>query len=149
MSAPSSLVEVVKGRMDAARKAQDRPRALVLGTTLAALRNREIELKRTLNDDEALEVIRRGIKTRRESVEQYEQAQRSDLAGREAAEIAVLEEFLPPAVDPDEIRRAVRAAIEAGAKDIGKVMAQVLPKFRNRADGKQVNQIAREELQAG
>ena len=67
----------------------------------------------------------------------------------ERSQIKVLEEFLPPAVDPEEIRGAVRAAIAGGAKDIGKVMGQVMPKFKGRADGKVINQIVREELQAG
>jgi uncharacterized protein YqeY len=135
--------------MDTARKSQDRLRALVLSTTIAALKNREFELRREPTDDEVLDVIRKGIKSRRESVDQYTGAKRPDLAEKEAAEIMILEEFLPPAVDPEEIRRAVREAIAGGAKDIGKVMAQVLPKFKGRADGRQVNQIAREELQAG
>jgi uncharacterized protein YqeY len=61
----------------------------------------------------------------------------------------VLEEFLPPAVNPEEIRAAVREVIASGAKDVGKVMGQVLPRFKGRADGKLINQIVREELQAG
>ena len=61
----------------------------------------------------------------------------------------MLEEFLPPAVDPAEIRAAVKTAIAGGAKDIGKVMSQVLPTYKGRADGKMINQIAREELQNG
>jgi len=64
----------------------------------------------------------------------------------ELAEVKALEEFLPAAIDPEEIRRAVRAAIAGGAKDVGKVMGQVMPQFKGRADGKVVNQIAREEL---
>ena len=72
-----------------------------------------------------------------------------DLAEAEGAQIKVLEEFLPAAVDPEEIRAAVRSAIGGGAKDIGKVMSQVLPKYKGRADGKLINQIAREELEAG
>jgi uncharacterized protein YqeY len=71
------------------------------------------------------------------------------LAGAEAAQIKILEEFLPPAVDPEEIRAAVRNAIAGGAKDMGKVMSQVLPQYKGRADGKLINQIVREELQAG
>jgi len=94
-------------------------------------------------------VIRKGIKIRREAVEQYTAASRTDLAAAEASQIKILEEFLPPAVDPEEIRAAVRSAIGGGAKDIGKVMSQVLPKYKGRADGKLINQIAREELQAG
>jgi uncharacterized protein YqeY len=135
--------------MNAARKAQDKDRTLVLGTILANLKNREIELRRPPTDEDVLEVLRKGIKTRRESVEQYTAANRPELAEVERKQIQVLEEFLPPAVDPEEIRAAVRSAIAGGAKDIGKVMGQVLPRFRGRADGKMVNQIVREELQAG
>jgi uncharacterized protein YqeY len=135
--------------MNAARRAQNRERTLVLGTILANLKNREIELRRPATDEEVLEVLRKGIKTRRESVEQYTAANRPELAEVERSQIKVLEEFLPPAVDPDEIRAAVRAAIAGGATDVGKVMGQVLPKFKGRADGKLVNQIVREELQAG
>jgi hypothetical protein len=135
--------------MLAARKAQDKHRTLVLGTTMAALKNRQIELQRPLTDADAVEVLRKGIKTRRESVEQFSAAGRQDLAEKEAAEIRVLEEFLPPDVDPNEIRAAVREVIAGGATDIGKVMGQVMPKFKGRADGKVINQIVREELQAG
>lgn len=132
-----------------ARKAQDKPRTLLLGTILSAIKNREIELGRVPTDEEVIEVIRRGIKTRRESVEQYQKGGRTDLAGQESAEIIILQEYLPPDVDPAEIRAAVKSAIEAGAGDVGKVMAQVMPKFKGRADGKVINQIVREELQAG
>jgi uncharacterized protein YqeY len=134
--------------MNAARKAQDKDRTLVLGTILANLRNREIDLRRPANDDEVVDVLRKGIKLRREAIEQYRAGGRQDLADNEQAQIKVLEEFLPPEVDPAEIRAAVREAIGAGAKDIGKVMSQVLPRYKGRADGKLINQIAREELQA-
>lgn len=135
--------------MNAARRAQDKDRTLVLGTILANLKNREIELRRPTTDDDVVDVLRKGIKTRRESVEQYTAAKRTDLAETERSQIKVLEEFLPPEIDPEEIRSAVRAAIAAGATDIGKVMGQVMPKFKGRADGKVINQIVREELQAG
>src|SRR3954454_19024270 len=141
--------EAVRAAMNEARKARDKDRTLVLGTILANLKNREIELRRPATDDEVIDVLRKGIKIRREAVEQYTSAARPDLAGAEGAQIKILEEFLPPAVDPEEIRAAVRSAIGAGAKDIGKVMAQVLPKYKGRADGKLINQIVREELQAG
>ncbi len=139
----------MRAALNAARKAQDKDRTLVLGTILANLKNREIELRRPATNDEIADVLRKGIKIRREAVEQYTTASRADLAEAEAAQIRVLEEFLPPAVDPEEIRAAVRSAISAGARDIGKVMSQVLPKYKGRADGKLINQIAREELQAG
>ena len=135
--------------MNAARKGQQKDRTLVLGTILANLKNREIDLRRPATDEEVLEVLRKGIKIRREAIEQYTAGARADLADAESAQIKVLEEFLPPAVDPEEIRAAVREAIAAGAKDVGKVMGQVLPKFKGRVDGKMINQIVREELQAG
>lgn len=143
----SELRAALQAALNAARKGQDKDRTLTLGTVLAALKNREIELGREPTDDETVEVLRKGIKTRRESVEQYRAAGREELAEKEAREIRVLEEFLPPAVDPEEIRAAVRAAIAAGAGDIGKVMAQVMPAFKGRADGREINAIAREELQ--
>jgi uncharacterized protein len=135
--------------MNAARKAQDKDRTLVLGTIISNLKNREIDLRRPASDDEVVDVVRKGIKIRREAVEQYTAGGRQDLVEVEQAQIRVLEEFLPPAVDPEEIRAAVRQAIAAGARDVGKVMGQVLPKYKGRADGKVINQIVREELQAG
>jgi hypothetical protein len=139
----------LRAALNAARKAQDKERTLVLGTIIANLKNREIELRRPATDDEVVDVLRKGIKIRREAVEQYTAAARQELAQVETAQIKVLEQFLPPEVDPAEIRAAVKTAIAGGAKDIGKVMSQVLPKYKGRADGKMINQIAREELQNG
>jgi uncharacterized protein YqeY len=149
VSPEPSLSANLRAALNAARKAQDKERTLVLGTILANLKNREIELRRPATDDETVEVLRKGIKIRREAVEQYSAAARQDLVDSETAQIKVLEEFLPPAADPEEIRAAVRSAIGGGARDVGRVMSQVLPKFQGRADGKLINQIAREELQAG
>ena len=139
----------IRAAMNAARKAQDKDRTLVLGTISANLKNRELELGRELADDEAVEVIRKGIKLRREAAEQYGKAGRPELARNEEGQIRVLEEFLPPAVDPEEIRAAVREVIAGGTRDLGKVMGQVLPRFKGRVEGRVVNQIVREELQAG
>ena len=149
VSPESDLASSLRAALNSARKAQDKERTLVLGTILANLKNREIELRRPASGDEIVDVLRKGIKIRREAVEQYTSARRQDLADAEAGQIRILEEFLPPSVDPEEIRAAVRTAIAAGAKDIGKVMSQVLPKYKGRADGKLINQIVREELQAG
>jgi uncharacterized protein YqeY len=149
VSPEHSLSANLRAALNAARKAQDKERTLVLGTILANLKNREIELRRPASDDEVTDVLRKGIKIRREAIEQYAAAGREDLARNESAQIAVLEQFLPPAIDPEEIRVAVRTAINGGARDIGKVMSQVLPKYKGRADGKLINQIVREELQAG
>jgi uncharacterized protein YqeY len=139
----------LRAALNAARKAQDKDRTLVLGTILASVKNREIELRRPATDEEVMEVLRKGIKIRREAVDQYVAASRSDLADIESAQIKVLEEFLPAAVPPDEIRAAVRSAMSGGASDIGKVMALVMPQYKGRADGKLINQIVREELQRG
>jgi uncharacterized protein len=147
--AASSVADALRAAMNAARKAQDKDRTLVLGTILANLKNREIDLRRSATDEEVVEVLRKGIKIRREAIEQYQAGGRTDLADAEQAQIAVLEEFLPPAVDPDEIRMAVREVIAGGAKDLGKVMGQIVPRYKGRADGKLINQIVREELQAG
>ena len=149
MSPGPDVADALRAALTAARKAHDKDRTLVLGTILANLKNREIELRRPATNDDVLEVLQKGIKTRRESAEQYGAANRPELAAVEQAQIRVLEEFLPPAADPQEIRAAVRAAIAGGAKDVGKVMGQVLPKFKGRAEGRVVNQIVREELQAG
>jgi uncharacterized protein YqeY len=149
VSPESDLASTLRAALNAARKAQDKDRTLVLGTILANLKNREIELRRPATSEEVADVLRKGIKIRREAVEQYTAAARQDLAQVEAAQIKVLEEFLPPAVDPDEIRAAVRSAISGGATDIGKVMSQVMPQFKGRAEGKVINQIVREELKAG
>ena len=149
VSPESDVGGALRAAMNAARKAQDKDRTLVLGTILSNLKNREIELRRALADDDVIEVLRKGIKTRRESVEQYAAANRPELAEVERSQIKVLEEFLPPAIDPEEIRTAVRAVIAGGARDVGKVMGQVLPAFKGRADGRMINQIVREELQAG
>ena len=134
--------------MNEARKQRDQARTVLLSTILADLKNRELELPHPppVSDAEAVEVLRRGIKRRREAAEQYGAAQRPDRAEQEQAEIKMLEEFLPPAVDPAEIRAAVRAAIAGGATDLGKLMGQVMPQFKGRAEGKVINQIAREEL---
>ena len=149
MSPGASVADTLRAAMNAARKAQDKDRTLVLGTILATLKNREIDLRRPATDDEVVEVLRKGIKIRREAIDQYRAAGRTDLADAEQAQIVVLEEFLPPAVDPDEIRAAVREVIAGGAKDLGKVMGQIVPRYKGRADGKLINQIVREELQAG
>ena len=140
------LAERLRAAMNEARKQRDQARTLLLSTILSEVKNREIELNRPPTDDETVEVLRRGIKKRRESVEAYEKAGRTERANTEKAEITALQEFMPAAVPPEEIRAAVRAVIAAGANDLGKVMGAIMPRFKGRADGKIINQIVREEL---
>ncbi|MEO8031877.1 MAG: GatB/YqeY domain-containing protein [Gemmatimonadota bacterium] len=149
MPTPNDLAARLTLELNTARRAQDKTRTLLFGTVISAVKNREIEVDRGLSDDDVVEVIRKQIKTRRESVEQYTKAGRQDLADQEQAEIAVLEPLLPAAIDPAEIRQAVREVVAGGTRDLGKVMGLVMPKFKGKADGKVINQIVREELQAG
>ncbi len=142
----AALQDRLAAALQAARKAQDKALTLLLGTILADLRNREIELKRALADDDVIDVLRKGVKKRRESVAAYEQAGRAELAAREAAEVAALERYLPAVASEDEVRTAVRAAIAAGAGAVGPVMAAVMPQFKGRADGGVISRVVREEL---
>jgi uncharacterized protein YqeY len=142
----SGLLARLQSDLTAARKRQDAARALVLGTLLADAKNRGIELRRDLTDDDVVEVLRKGIKRRKESIDAYTKAKRSDLAGREAAEVRVLEEYLPPQAAEEEIRAAVRAAVAAGATSLGAIMGQVVPQFKGRAEGGTISAIARDEL---
>ncbi len=141
-----SLADRLRAAMNEARKQRDQARTLLLSTILSDLKNRELELNHPPSDEETAEVLRRGIKKRRESVEVYEKVGRTAAAATERAEVTALEQFLPASIPPEEIRAAVQEAIAAGAQDMGKVMGAVMPKFKGRADGKLVNQIVREEL---
>lgn len=142
----SELLARMQGDLNASRKAQDKASTLLLGTVLSEVKNRRIELRRDPNDDDVVDVLRKAIKKRRESIEMYDKAGRADLADKERNEAQALEKYLPPQVSDDEIRAAVRAAISSGAANIGAVMGKVLPQFKGRAEGGTINAIAREEL---
>jgi uncharacterized protein YqeY len=142
----ATLEKRLQDELTAARKSQDKARTLLLGTIIADVRNHSIALKKDLADDDVIEVIRRGIKKRRESIEMYEKGKRTDLADKERAEVGMLEQYLPAQVDPEEIRAAVRAAIAGGANNVGAAMGKVMPQFKGRAEGGTINAIVREEL---
>lgn len=129
-----------------ARKAQNKDLVLLLGMLISEVKNREIELRRDITDDDALDVVRKAIKKRKEAVTVYEKAGRTDLSTKEAAEAAVLETYLPPQVNTEELRAAVVAAVAGGAANVGAVMAKVMPQFKGRADGSTINALAREVL---
>lgn len=145
----AALLEKLQADLNAARKSGDKPRTLLLGTIIADVRNREIEVRRDLTDDDVIEVLRRGIKKRRESIEMYGKGGRADLADKERGEVDMLSAYLPAAVSDDELRAAVRAAIAGGAKNIGAVMGRVMPQFKGRAEGGAISAIAKEELSKG
>lgn len=145
----SELAARLRADQITSRKAADKDRTLVLGTVLASLKNRELELNQPVEDAEVVVLLRQQIKQRLDSVEQYRKGARDDLASKEEYEIGVLKGYLPPDVDPDEIRAAARDAVSSGATELGKLMGILMARFKGKADGKVINQIAREALQQG
>lgn len=132
-----------------ARKNQNKDLVLLLGMLISEVKNREIELKRDITDDDAMDVVRKAIKKRKEAVTVYEKAGRTDLASKEQAEASALEGYLSAQVSSDELRAAIVAAVQGGAANVGAVMAKVMPQFKGKADGSTINAIAREVLAGG
>ena len=146
-----TLNQQIASDITAAMKAKDAVRLSALRMLKAAVMNKEVEKKRDLEDAEVLQVVASLVKQRRDSIEQFSKAGRTDLVDKETGEIAILEHYLPPAVSPEEIDAAVTAAIaEAGAtsaKDMGKVMKAVMPKLAGKnVDGRTVNEAVRRKL---
>jgi hypothetical protein len=147
------LTDKVNADITAAMKSKDPARLSSLRMMKAAIMNKNVEKGRDLEDAEVLQVFSALVKQRRDSIEQFSKAGRTDLVAKETAEIAVLEEYLPPAATVAEIDAAVAAAVaETGAtsaKDIGKVMKAVMPKLAGKnADGRTVNESVRRTLGA-
>jgi uncharacterized protein YqeY len=145
------LIDDISAAMTAAMKAKDQARLAPLRMVKAALMNREVEKGRALDDAEAQQVVASLIKQRRDSVEQFLKGGREELAARETAEIAVLETYLPPPVDPAEIEGAVDDSIRelnaTSAKDFGRVMKGVMSRLAGRgADGRLITDIVRRKL---
>ncbi len=116
----------------------------------AALKNKQIDKRRPLSDDEVVETVRSLIKQRKDSIEQFAKGGRQDLVDKETAEAAVLEGYLPQQLTRDEIEAMVRNAIAQsgaqGAKDMGKVMKALIPAIGGRADGKLVSELVKHAL---
>jgi uncharacterized protein YqeY len=142
----ADLLSRLQRDLNASRKAQNKPATLLLGTIVSDVKNREIELRRDVTDEDVIEVIRRGIKKRRESLDMYEKGNRPELAAVESAQMQQLEAYLPAGPSTDEIRAAVRTAIAGGAANVGSVMGVVMPQFKGRADGGAITKVVREEL---
>ena len=146
-----ALVEDVSRAITDAMKAKDAARLVALRMLKAAFMNREVERGRALDEDEARQVVSALVKQRRDSIEQFTKGGRKDLADKETAEIAVLEGYLPPAVNADELEKAVDAAIASSgatsAKDMGRVMKAVMADLAGKTvDGKAVNELVRRKL---
>jgi uncharacterized protein YqeY len=142
----AALQDRLREELTASRKARKAALTLVLGTVLSDVENHHIALQRDLTDDDVVDVVRKAIRRRKEALEAFEAGGRAELAAQERAEIEALQDFVPASVADDEIRASVRAAIGAGAANLGAVMGRVVPQFKGRAEGSAINRIAREEL---
>ena len=145
-----TLISRIEEELTAAMRARDRERADTLRLTLTALRGAEKDLQRPLAETEELQVLQRERKRRVEAAEAFRGGGREEQAAAEERELAVIEEFMPPPVDEEELERIVDDAIaETGAtslRDLGRVMADVMPQVAGRADGSAVSRLVREKL---
>jgi uncharacterized protein len=144
----------IQGRIESdyivAYKAKDTVRLAVLRHLKTAAKNRAVEAMRPLTDDDLLEIIARQIKQRRESIDQYEKHGRTELAAVEAAELVVLQDYMPTALSDSELVEAIeRFVAETGAqgpKDMGKVMQALTQAYKGRYDGKKASEAVRAKL---
>ena len=147
------LRDQIGDEMRASMKARDPVRTSTLRLLMTAMKNAQVERGHELEDDEVVEVIGREAKRRRESIDAYTAANRQDLADKEAAELAILESYLPAQLGSDELAALVDEAIaEVGATDakaMGQVMKAVMPKVKGRADGGAVSAMVKQRLGAG
>jgi uncharacterized protein len=145
-----SLIAEIEDELREAMRARDAERTGALRLTLAALRSSEKELGRPLKEDEELQVLQRERKRRAEAAEAFRAGGREEQAAQEERELDVIEEFMPEPLGEDELERIVDDAIaETGAtslRDLGRVMADVMPQVSGRADGSTVSQLVREKL---
>ena len=144
------LKQQITDAMKAAMKGGDKPRLGVIRLMLAAIKQREVDERIELDDAQVLAVLDKMVKQRRDSIQQYEDAGRDELAAAEAAEITVIQDFLPEELSDAEIGAIIDAAIsDSGAesmRDMGKVMAIVKPKVQGRADVGKVSGLVKQKL---
>lgn len=145
-----TLQDRIETAMRDSMRARDERRTLTLRLAMSAAHNRQIELGRSLADEDYVEILSRQVKQRRESIEAFRAGGREAMAANEEAEAAILAEFLPEPLSGDELEGLVRAAIaETGATspaDLGRVMGKVVPQTKGRADGKAVSDLVRRLL---
>ncbi len=145
-----SLKDQLTSDMKEAMKAKQTERLSTIRQLRSAIKNKEIDLKQELDDDAVISVIGTLVKQRREAAQMYRDNDRLELAEKEEAELVVLQDYLPAQLGEAELREIVTAVIaEVGAtsaKDMGKVMPQVMARTKGAADGKLVNQLVREQL---
>jgi len=133
-----------------ALKQRDEARASILRMLLSEMKNTEIAQQKPLDDNKILDVIGKEVKRHRESIEAFRQGNRNDLVAQEEAELAILMGYVPKQMSREEIRTAAQQVIEAmgvrGIKNKGKVMSQLMPQLRGKADGRQVSEVVSELL---
>lgn len=143
-------LEKIDSELKAAMKEKNEIKLGTLRMLKAAIKNKEIDKRQPLSEPEILEVIQKQVKQRRDSIAEFQKADRQDLLQKETAEIAVLELYLPKQLSEVELKAIVQKAVQTtGAKskaDMGKIMKEVMPQIAGRADGKQVNQIVSQLL---
>lgn len=146
-----SLSERLNDDMKQAMKNQDKFKLSVIRMIRSSVKNLEIDQRRTLEDNEVLEVLTRELKQRKDSLQEFEKAGRDDLAADLHKEIAIISEYLPEQLGEAELKAIVEETVrEVGASskaEMGKVMAALMPKVKGRADGKLVNQLVQRQLQ--
>jgi uncharacterized protein YqeY len=146
MSLEERLVEEMKQAM----KSNDKLRLSTIRMVRSALKNKEIDLRKTLEDEDIVKVIQVMVRKGEESVEQFQSGGRMDLVEKEKSEIEILKSFLPQPLSQEEILKIIDESIHetqaSSPKDIGKVMKSVLPKIGGKADGKLINQLVKERL---
>lgn len=145
-----TLKDTLSAAMRDAMKAKDETRKVPLRLVMAAIKEAEIEKKEELTDEEALRLVQKEVKSHQESIADAEKAGRDDLVATAEAEMAVLQEYLPKPLSPEELEAIVKGVIsEEGASsmaDMGKVMKAAMAKVQGRADGSKISQLVRQLL---
>lgn len=140
----------IEGDLRAAMKSGEKRRVATLRLVLSALKNERIHAGRELTEEEAEAVLRRAVKQRKEAIALYEQGGRADLAAAENEELAILETYLPQTMSEVELEGTVRAIIAekgfSSARDVGRLMKELMARHRGRVDGKRAQEIARKIL---
>jgi uncharacterized protein len=144
-NAMATLTEKIRADMTAAMKAQEKERLSVIRMLQSAIKNEQINAGHELSDEEALSVIRKAVKQRQDSIEQYTNAGRAELADKERSEMELLKTYMPPELSDEELESGLRDIIATtGAqskKDLGKVMKEATARFKGRADGRKIQEI--------
>ncbi len=139
------LTEQVRADLTESMKARTADRTSTLRMLQAALKNEQINVQHELSDEEVLAIIRKSVKQRQDSIEQYTTGNRADLAAKEAAEIEILKAYMPPELSDAELESGLREIVAStGAqskKDLGKVMKEATAKYKGRVDGKKIQEV--------